>query len=324
MNPKSRGSAAVVALLAATVFLLGCLWLAFFAGDPDLDARLSRDAESRETGSPEPAGLGPLKDANALYSRRSVWTEDLVIPGDLRFARAPEPGRTKPPLTREPPAVEGLDGAPDGAFLVLRWRTTGGPASGYRVARVHEDGKETVLGDLPANAREFRDGPLDALAGSRIYRVTALAEDGSTGGRDEEWVQFRLDVKPLFLGPEPGGAARFRLRWPREAEPVTAEFVVRPDDEIGEARPAGGGSSANDWPALDWRTGYRFLRLSRTRTQTERLVPKFRPDGRLMRDPVSGKVIYEAETALVGILDLRAGVRDPASGETVWLPMARE
>ena len=318
MIPNSRGSVAVVALLVATVFLLGCLWLAFFAGDPDLEARLSSGVKSRETGSQEPVDPGPLDEANALYSRRTVWTEALAIPGDLRFARAPDLEVVAPPETVERPAVSGLEGATDGSFLVLRWEATGGPASGYRVARVLEDGKDIVLSDLLTGAREFRDGPLDALAGSRIYRVTALAEDGSPGGQAEKWVQFRLDVKPIFLRPEPGGAARFELRWSREAETVAAEFVVHRDDEIGEARAAG-----SDSPALDWRTGYRFLRLKALRTQTERLVPKFRPDGRLMRNPDTEEVIYEAETALVGMLDLRAGVRDPVSGETVWLPMAK-
>ncbi len=307
MDPKSRGHAGVGALVLAVLILLGCLWIAFGAKAPG-------DGSSRPAGAREPVPAGPdvsaaLHEADDLYTRLSKVPAP-VAPADARFARA-APDAARP---AEPPAVKDLRGeALDGA-VVLRWETAGGaPAEGWQVERLAEDGTVLRAERLPAESRSFRDAPLDAIAGTRTYRVTALGPEGAAGGAEQRAVRYRLDVSLAYLGANADGRALFRVSAPGVAP---QEFPVAAGQEIGEPT-----------AAMDWRTGWKFrgLRALRQTTVREVDVPRFAPDGRLSRAEGSGEIAAVKRAVPVPVVSEGAVVLPPDTPDVErWLPRSKD
>lgn len=307
MTSNSRGSASVVALFGAVVLVLGSLWIAFGDRDPEVDARVRALQESRVPDPHGSAGLDALDEAVALSNRGSEWSDEVAVPEDLRFSRLPRPaGGT-------PPGVTGLEGRLDGTHIVLRWAAVGDPPAGFLLERIDEKGDVVARENLPGDARTFRDGPVDALAGTRIYRVTAVTADGAQADGIQKSVPYRVIFDVRFLGATPDGSARFEVRWERDGKLLAHEFAVSPGGEIGE-RVEG----------LDLRTGWRFvgLRAERKTAERELRVPVFGPDGRIAKDPDTGDVVFEQESVTLETAMVGAVVNPWGRDGDVWLPRA--
>jgi hypothetical protein len=172
--------------------------------------------------------------------------------------------------------------------------------------------------DVPSGETTFRDGPVTALVGASIYRVTALAPDGTVAGAEQRKVLYRMDFTVSFLGVTGNGTGRFRVVWNRAGTPLTEEFLVSQDSIIGsevEAR--------EDRPRLDFTTGWRLLGFGAERTYANRetSVPRYyEPDGRLARDPETNDVIYDVRILPVATIRWGARVRPiGTAGPDRWL-----
>ncbi|MHC4473756.1 MAG: hypothetical protein ACYS99_22690 [Planctomycetota bacterium] len=305
----------------ATALLAGTLWLAMGTSDPALEEKLaSVEKEPRGIASAGSRGTELVAEAIALSNEILERKGTLAVPADLRLSRA-APEEVPPPEERRPPGIASFTGALEESHVVLRWEASGGEASGWRVERLEED-RAVLLENCRAEAREFRDGPVDTVTGTRRYRLKALAIDGSVASLREREVPFRVKLEMEFVGLAPDGRARFRVGWPRDGGTLVEEFRTPPGETIGEVVP-----SRDERPELDWRTDHRFVEVRFSREQEERTmrVPRFGADGRLERDPESGEVIQEERSVTVFSLSEGAVVNVPGpEGRQVLLQKAKD
>ncbi|MCU0724632.1 MAG: hypothetical protein MUE73_02410 [Planctomycetes bacterium] len=302
MVVNTRGSAGVVALALASVVLLGSLWLAFGTSGP------AGGTDGAKSAPDDAEGTALMRDADALSRGLSSVTGP-VFASDPRFSRT-APGTAVNPAA---PAVRNLRGEEEGGAVLLRWDAEGLPATGYLLVRLADDGQSLRVERLGPDARTFRDETLDAVAGSRVYRVTALGPEGILAGAEQRLVRYRLPVSLAYLGSDAEGRARFRVA---VAARPPAEFAVAAGDEIGEKR-----------PEMDYRTGSKFagLRATRQIVTRETDVPEFLPDGRLLRNAESGEVVVAKRAVPVPVVSEGAVVLPPDTPDVErWLPRSKD
>jgi hypothetical protein len=320
--PGSRGSAGVAALVCATALLLAGAFLAFGAKDPETDRLLERMEAARRAGPDGPDASDLAKEADALCK---ALKERKGIPGIPAAVRFLDETAAPVPPAEEPPGGARLRGLFDGEAVRLDWDATGGsPAAGYRIELLGDGAEVLSSRKVDGDARSWRGDPLDSLTGSRTYRVTAIAGDGTVaGGEQKTRVPFEMDFEVEFLGADPDGRGRFRVLWDRADGRVAEVFAVETGGGIGGAVPA-----AEDRPALDLGTGWKFAGFAGRREIAEREVevPRFLPNGSLLRDPDTGKVVFENRTARVPRVEIGAEVvlPDDGAGGPRWLPKAKD
>lgn len=313
--PGQRGRASVFALVFAVAILLGAGWLGFGDRDPQADRGLALREDARNAGPPGPAASVLRGEADALLHewKRKKGTGTRTV----RFAM-----EEKLPPETEPPDVRALEGHVEGSTVVLTWKAAGGEATRYVVELVGDDSKPLRSTTLPPGALRFADGPVDALAGTRTYRVLAYGRDGTVAGRTQK-VPFRMDFDLEFLGADAAGRGRFRVIWDRDGERVAGEFAVPVDEEIG-----GSISAAEGHPALDLGTGWTFAGIAGRRTVVpgEVEVPRFSPNGVLRKDPETGKVVFEKREGPKTTVQAGAEVApgDDGDGRILWFPETKD
>jgi len=312
MDPSSRGNAGVAALCVSALLVLLAAWAAYGEREPASTVPVTvggpsgRDAERI------------LDSADALCQRIGQERRAPEVPADLAFHRE-APGGPAP----VDPEVEDLTGSVEDSRVVLRWRVAGEPA-GFRVERIGESGEKLAETDLPADARSFRDEPVESLRGARTYRVFALDRRGSAAGGEQEKVRFRERFRVEYLGAGEAGRFRFRVIWSRAGADRAAEFETAPGGGIGDRVPASG-----DLPPLDFRTGWTFAGPGGRRRVGTREVPapRFTPDGLVRRAPDTGEVVFETRELPVATIEAGAAVTAPGPGgdlRELWLPKAKD
>ena len=322
MVPDSRGSAAVFALLAATVLLAGSLWLLLGVGDP-LSEKAGNDRESASANADGARDLALVSEATVLSNEINERKGTLAAPVGLRF-RGGEGGETPPPETPHPVPTGTVEvfGAFEGSRVTLRWEHAENGVASWLVARIGEGGDVLSEARLEPAAREYRCEPVTAVKGTARYRVQALGSDGSVAAAGASDVPFYVKAEVSYLGLAPEGRARFRVTWSRDERELEELFLAAPGEQIGAVVAAKDGL-----PELDWWTGVRFVEIRFRRESAERKtsVPLFGPDGRLDRDPETGSAVHTDRTMPVVLLTEGAVVNSPGpEGRQVWLPKAKD
>ncbi|MEN8148361.1 MAG: hypothetical protein ABFS86_00975 [Planctomycetota bacterium] len=326
MVPSSRGSAGTVALVLASVFLLFAVWLLAGRADAPVDRAIETLNEDRDPGVTGPEAQSLLDRADALSQELHRQVD--IVPGGTALARS-APGGAPPEQTSSPPGVAGLEGRIEDSSIVLTWRAAGDePAEGYLIERLAATGELLSRAQVGPDAFRHRDGPVDALRGIRIYRVTALGRDGTVAGLQQKKVSFRQEFTVDYLGSRAGGTARFRVNWLNSpgggaGQRISEEFDVAIGDGIGGKVPGKG-----DRPDLDFGTGWRFTGFAgRRKIETrEAGVPRFSADGSLVRDPDTGRAVFEVRKMPVVDVVEGAGVEAPRDDGTtglMWLEKAQ-
>lgn len=322
MFPSSRGSAGIAALVLAAGLLLLAVWL--FAG---IGAGVRSDQLRSAIQNLDDAGdLGiDPREALALRSRvddlsKRLNQQVVSVPEDVRLARV-----TRPAEDLSPPGVDGLAGRVEDSVIVLTWRATGEePATGYRIQRLSAEDEVLSSADVGPKVLSFRDEPVDSLGGRRKFKVSALGRDGTVAGLQQKTVPFRQGFTVHYLGAREDGTARFRVNWKRAGQRLSEEFDVARGDTIGEPVPG-----KEDRPALDFGTGWRFAGFAGSRSieTREASVPRFTEDGTLMRNPETGKAIFEVRKMPVAGIVEGAEVETPREDGAVgrlWLQKSKD
>jgi len=320
MVPGSRGSAGVAALILAAVLLLCAVWL--FAGAAARDEKLLRAIAALDDAG-DPGIAAP--EAQALRRRVDVLSKRLDqqvtgVPEDARLVRG-----VRPVASLSPPGVDGLDGSIEGSSIVLTWQATGDePASGYRIERLSSAGEVLSRTNVAPDVRRHRDDPVDSLRGRRKFRVSALGRDGTVVGLQQNTVPYHQGFTVDYLGAREDGTARFRVNWERAGQRISEEFGVAVGGTIGGPVPG-----REDRPALDFGTGWRFAGFAGVRQveTREASVPRFTATGTLLRDPETGKAIFEVRKMPVASIVEGAEVETPredgAAGH-LWLTEGKD
>ena len=322
MIPSSRGSAGTVALVMASVFLLFAAWL--FAGRTDgpVERAIDTLSDAGEPGVAGPAAQSLLDRADALSQALDMQVD--IVPEAMVLARS-APGGTPPVRTTLPPGVTGLEGRVEGSSIELTWTATGKePAEGYLIERLAPGGKVLSHVEVEPDVFRHRDDPVDSLHGIRIYRVKALGRDGTVAGLQQKTVPFRQGFTVHYLGARENGTAWFRVNWKRAGQRLSEEFDVARGDTIGGPVPG-----KEDRPALDFGTGWRFAGFAGSRNieTREASVPRFTEDGTLMRNPETGKAIFEVRKMPVAGIVEGAEVETPREDGAVgrlWLQKSKD
>jgi hypothetical protein len=288
--------------------------LTFGSGDPVLEEKLAAARQSMGT---DPDGARDpelVAEANALSNEILERKGTLAVPSGLRLRReapAPHGGDT--------PVVVSFEGEQEESHLLLRW-VVEGDAAGFMVERIGKDGQAVLRETRAADARSYRDGPVDSVVGTQRYRLKALAPDGSVAAESETEVSFRVQLELTFVGLAPDGRGRFRAVWSRAGRVLPEEFPAGAGERIGAAVPGRDGL-----PDLDWRSDTRFVGPRWRREPEERPVgvPRFGPDGSLERHPETNEVVLSERTVTIFRLLSGALVIDP-EGRHVWLQKAKD
>lgn len=316
---NSRGSASVSAVLLAVVLLAGAILLYAGTGDERVERRIREAGDASQPVGDRPVGLAQLDEAGVLSQLLHEGVSPARAPAGARFLRTVE--ATPPPPVPES-AIRRLGARTEGLAVVLEWELDGEvPDSGFLVERLGAEGRVLYAERVPADARSYRDEPLDAVRGERTYRIRPVVRDGTVAPAAEKVISFDLEPGIEFLGTGAGGAGRFRLTLGLSAADFTAEFLVPPGEGIGGPRSEAEGGPRGTWPRMDWTSGTEFVEVRGRRAGRALPVPtpEFAPDGRVLRDEETGELYERERTVLVFQVLVFARVRKCGTDEDRWL-----